>query len=187
ALLHDLAYPIHRLHVVLERRVTEQPHLRDVRRTQARHAALALDRFDHRRLLAADVGPRAAPEVDRREGAGLVLLQFSQFPLQDGAAAGVFVPQVDPDLAHARAPGRHQHALEKTVRVALKVVAVLEGARLALVDIDRHDARRGLGSDDLPFAASGKSGAAQPPQRGILHDPGDLLARALARQAVLDQ
>src|SRR5438132_13402220 len=58
ALLDDLAHPVHRLHVVLERRAAEEADLSDVRRPQARHAALALDRLDHRRLLAADIGAR---------------------------------------------------------------------------------------------------------------------------------
>ena len=43
----------------------EEADLRDVRRAQPRHAALALDRLDHRRLFAADVGAGAAAQVDR--------------------------------------------------------------------------------------------------------------------------
>mgnify|MGYP003694665307 CR=1 FL=1 len=58
----ELAHPVQRLEVVLERRPAEQAHLGDVRRAQARHAALAFDRFDHRRLFAADVGAGAAAQ-----------------------------------------------------------------------------------------------------------------------------
>ena len=64
ALLEDLAHPVQRLEVVLQRRPAEQADLRDVRRAQPRHAALAFDRFDHRRLFAADVGAGAAPQDD---------------------------------------------------------------------------------------------------------------------------
>ena len=65
AVLEDVAHPEERLHVVLERRAAEEAHLRDVRRTQSRHPALAFDRLDHRRLFAADVRAGAAPQVDR--------------------------------------------------------------------------------------------------------------------------
>ena len=64
ALLEDVAHPVQRLEVVLQRRPAEQPDLRDVGRAQPRHAALAFDRFDHRRLFAADVGAGAAPQLD---------------------------------------------------------------------------------------------------------------------------
>ena len=72
ALFEDVAHPVQRLHVVLERGPAEQAHLRDVRRAQARHAALALDRFDHRRFFAADIGARAAAQVDGRQRAGRI-------------------------------------------------------------------------------------------------------------------
>ena len=75
AFLHDLAHPVHRLHVVLERGTAEEPDLRHVRRAQARHAALALERLDHRRLFAADISARAAPQMDRRQRAGRIRLQ----------------------------------------------------------------------------------------------------------------
>src|SRR4029453_3406521 len=63
-LLDDLAHPVQRLHVVLERRTAEQSDLSDVGRTQTRLAALALDRFDHRGLFAADVGAGAAAKMN---------------------------------------------------------------------------------------------------------------------------
>ena len=75
ALLEDLAHPVERFHVVLERRTAEEPDLRDVGRAQPRHAALAFDRFDHRRFFAADVGARAAPQMDRRQRARRIGLQ----------------------------------------------------------------------------------------------------------------
>ncbi len=64
--LENVAHPVQRLHVVLERGTAEQADLRHVRRAQARLAALALDRFDHRGLFAADVRAGAASQMDRR-------------------------------------------------------------------------------------------------------------------------
>src|SRR6185436_16884862 len=64
ALLDDVAHPVHRLDVLLERRAAEQSDLRNVRRAVARQAALALDRLDHRGLFAADIGPGAAAQMD---------------------------------------------------------------------------------------------------------------------------
>ena len=63
ALLDDVADPVQRLDVLLERRAAEQADLRDVRRAVARQPALALDRFDHRGFFAADVGAGAAAQM----------------------------------------------------------------------------------------------------------------------------
>src|SRR5205814_211944 len=98
-----------------------------------------------------------------------------------------FVPQVDPDLAHAGAPGSNQHAFEKTMRVALEIPAILEGAGLAFVDVDRHDARLGLGGDEAPFATGRESGAAEAAQARILHDLGEVFPLVLTGEAVGDQ
>src|SRR3984893_10259111 len=64
ALLDDVAHPVERLHGLLEGRAAEQPDLRDIRRTMARQAALALDRFDHRGFFAADIGAGAAAQIN---------------------------------------------------------------------------------------------------------------------------
>ena len=61
AALHDVAHPVQGLEVVLQRRAAKQPHLRDVGRAR-RARPFAFDAFDHGRLLAADVGARAAPQ-----------------------------------------------------------------------------------------------------------------------------
>ncbi len=59
-----------RLDVVHDGRLAEQPDLDRERRLVARLAALALDRFEERRLLAADVGAGAAAELDVEREAG---------------------------------------------------------------------------------------------------------------------
>ena len=50
------------------------------------------------------------------------------------------------------------------MRIALEVEAVLEGAGLAFVDVDRHQARRRLAAHDAPLAAGRKAGAAEAAQ-----------------------
>jgi hypothetical protein len=56
------------------------------------------------------------------------LLFSCELSFEDRAAARVFVPQIDVDLADPDRPRRDQHAFEEAVRVALEVLAVLEGA-----------------------------------------------------------
>src|SRR6266852_9721401 len=158
--LEYLAHPVQRLHVVLERRQAEEAQLRNVRRTQPRHAALALDRLDHRRFLAADISTGAAAKMNRRQLARRILLQRGDFLFQYGAAAMVFVAQVDVDLVDADRPRRDERAFDEAVRIALEIPAVLEGAGLALVDVDRHEPRRRLCGDRFPFAPRRKARAA---------------------------
>ena len=60
----DLQHVDQRLHVVDAGRLAEQPALHRERRLVPRLAALALERVEQRRLLAADVGAGAAPQLD---------------------------------------------------------------------------------------------------------------------------
>src|SRR5207237_224870 len=95
ALLDDVAHPEQGLDIVYEGRPAEQPDLRRKRRLVARQAAPALDTFQHRRFLAADIGAGAAPQVDprvRREPGGL---DRGDLLGQDLSALRVFVAQVD--------------------------------------------------------------------------------------------
>ena len=168
-----VAHPVQRLHVVLERGAAKQADLRHVRRAEARLSALALDGFDHRRFFAADVSARAAAKMDRRDRAGRIRLERGDLALEDRAAAVIFVAEVNIDRLDADSPRRDQRAFEKAMRIALQIVAVLECPRLALVDVDRHQARRGLGRHQLPFAAGGEAGAAEAAQAGIFHHRDD--------------
>src|SRR5229473_91175 len=70
----------------------------------------------------------SSPQMDRRQRAGRLGLQQRQLLLENRTAARIFVAQVNPDLADARAPGGDQHAFEEAVRIALEVPAVLERA-----------------------------------------------------------
>ena len=69
------------------------------------------------------------------------------------------------------------------MRIALEVVAVLERAGLALVDVDGHEPRRRFGRDDLPLAAGREARAAEPAQARVFHLRDDVGALAFARRA----
>src|SRR3546814_8225219 len=73
------------------------------------------------------------------------------------------------------------------MRVAFQVVAVLEGARLALVGIDRHEARAGKAAHDLPLLAGREAGAAEAAQAGVGEDLDELLRRPLVGEAGAQQ
>jgi hypothetical protein len=100
--------------------------------------------------------------VDRRDIGGRIGLERRELALEDRAAAVVFIAQIDVDLVDTDRPGGDQRAFDEAVRVALEVVAVLERARLAFVDVDRAEARRGFGRDRFPFPAGGKPAPPRP-------------------------
>ncbi len=77
--------------------------------------------------------------------------------------------------------GGDQGTFEEAMRVAAQIVAVLEGAGLALVAIDAQVARAGLAADDLPFAAGGEAGAAQAAQAGVIEGGQELDGRTAVR------
>ena len=169
ALLHDVTHPIQRFEVVLQRGPPEQPHLGDVGRAHAGFAAFAFDAFEHGGLFAADVGACAPAQLDVRQRTRRVGQQGGEFTLQQPAAIVVLVAQVDVDGFGAHHLGGDQQAFEEAVRVALQVMAVLEGAGLALVDVDGHQPGRGLIAHDAPLAPGRKSGAAQAAQASVFH------------------
>src|ERR1700736_1430068 len=89
----------------------------------------------------ASLRPGAAAEMDPgllREPRRLELGYLGE---QDVAALGIFVAQVEIDVGSLDRPGADQHALEHAMRIGLEIVAVLEGAGLALVGVDRHQPR----------------------------------------------
>src|SRR5262249_47195881 len=149
------------LDVLLEGWTPEQADLRDVRRAVARQAALALDRFNHRRLLAADVRACAAAQMQlgvRRKSRLLHLLDFIQ---QHQTYFGIFVADVDVCFLCLDDPSGNEHALNETMWVTFEIVAILERARFALIGIDREHARRRLGAHERPFSSGRKSRTAE--------------------------
>src|SRR5258707_14678087 len=61
-----------------------------------------------------------------------------------------------------------QHALEKAMRVGFEVPAILEGAGLALIAVDRHQTRTGLADHRAPFPARGKARTTETTQRRVV-------------------
>ena len=63
------------------------------------------------------------------------------------------------------------------MRGLFQIVAVLEGAGLALVGVDHHVARRGFGAHEAPLLEGREAGTAQAAQAGVLQHLADLLDR----------
>ena len=99
----------------------------------------------------------------------------------------VFVAQVDVDFVDFDGPCGNQHTFKKTVRIAFKIDAIFERARLTFVDIDRHQSRPCLGTYDAPFATGRETGAAQAAQARVFHRFNDGIRRMAARHAGLKQ
>ncbi len=164
ALLVDHRDPVDGLHVVDQGRPVEEPPLGNEGRPVAGLAGLALQGLDQRRLLTADIGAGTATqdhEVRRDQARGDQLIDgLAQHPMQ----AGILVAQVDIERAGLHRPGADQGPLQEAVRLALQVMAVLEGAGFALVGVDHRIARAGLGAHRLPLAIGGKPRPAEAPQ-----------------------
>src|SRR5829696_9017849 len=93
ALLDDVAHPPQRLDIVDERRAPEQADLARERRLVARQPALALNRFEHRRFFAADIGAGAATQMDLRATRQAGRLEPRDLALENLPALGVLVAQ----------------------------------------------------------------------------------------------
>ena len=130
----------------------------------ARQPALAFDRFDHRGFFAADVGAGAAAQMHLGVSGKSGALGLGDFLEQHQAEFGIFVAQIEIDVRRLDHPGREQHALDEAMRIALEIIAILEGADLAFVAVDRHQARAFFRAHQRPFAAGRKSGAAKSAQ-----------------------
>src|ERR1700733_6354319 len=96
-------------------------------------------------------------------------------------ATVILISQVNINSIDARRPCRNQRAFQKTVWVTLQVVPILECARLALVDVNRHQARSRLGRYQLPFTACRKASSAKAAQSGIFHERNNIRRLPLAR------
>src|SRR5262245_33845487 len=73
------------------------------------------------------------------------------------------------------------------MRIAFKVVAILEGAGLTLVSVNSEHSRRRLCTHQRPFAACGKTRAAKTAQPSIAYDLDQLVARAFVGEAGFEQ
>jgi len=147
------------------------------RRLVAGHALLALEAFQERGLLAADVGAGAAMEMDLEIEAGaagvlaheagrvgLFDRELQPLGLVDELAADIDVAGMG---AHAHA--REQTALEQLMRVVAQDVAVLARAGLGLVGVQHEIAGpvAGLGHE-RHLEAGREPRSAAPAQSGFL-------------------
>ena len=169
---------------------------RGERRPQPRLPAVPLEAVQQRRLLAADVGTRAAVDDDVEVEAAAVDVA-AQVPRRVGLAHGglepaaglhELPPQVHEGVVRADGERRDDHAFDQRVRVGHHQRRVLAGARLALVGVHDEVVRLAVVlRDEAPLHAGGEAGAAAPAQARLL-DHGDELvgvgAERLTQRAV---
>ena len=168
-----------RLDVVHDRRLAVQPDLDRERRLVARLAAIALDRLEERRLLAAHIRAGADAQLDLDADVRAV-----DRVLQPLVRERVLRADVDERaLAAGRVRGDRDR-LDQPERILLHEDAVLERAGLGLVGVADEVVRRcRLTRDRLPLHPGRERSAAAAEQRGGLdeldHALGPELARAL--------
>jgi len=146
-------------------------------------AAFALEAFQQRGFLAADVSAGAASQMHRRAARR----QLCNFNRQQLVRGGIFVAQIDIDVRRIDDVGRNQGSLEKAMRVTEQVEAVLECPGFTLVGIDDHHPRSRLSQHRAPFAPGRKTGAAKPAQAGIVKRLEDVLLADAARAQIAKQ
>ena len=120
-----------------------RPVLRGIGRTRPRPAGASFQRADQRGLLAADEGAGALDQFDVEVEAATqdVLAQQAVLPgLRDGDVQPVhrqrvFGADIDDSVRGAGDVAADRHAFEQRVRIALQLVAVHVGARIALVGV----------------------------------------------------
>ena len=144
----------------------------------ARQAALALDRFDHRGFFAADIGAGAAAQINACISEQARLRDARELIVQHQSHFGIFVADVEVDVARLDHPGRDQHAFDEAVRIALEIITVLEGAGLAFIRIHSEKTRGRLRPHQRPFASGGESRTAKPAQSRIAYRLDHVLAGA---------
>ena len=165
-------------HVVDDGRRAEQALLGGQRRAHADLAAAALEAFEHRGFLAADVGAGAEAHLHVE---GLVAVQQlgteetrlarqRDRGVQHAERMRILDAQVHVALRRADRDARDRHALDQRERVAFHQHAVREGARVALVGIAGDVLLAGrLAQHGLPLDAGREGGAAAAAQARLQH------------------
>jgi len=168
AFLQDVAHPVQGFKIVRQRRSAKQAHFGNVGRPLARLATPAFQAFQQRRFFATDVSPGTTSQLELGQGARRHFFEVGQGLRQALATAMVFVAQIDEHFLGAHHLRRNQHTLQEPMRVALQVDPVLEGARLALIEVHSQVARAGLAAHNTPFPTHRETCPAQSAQpRGV--------------------
>src|SRR6266702_5835770 len=149
------------------------------RRLQPRLALLALEAFEQRGFLAADIGAGAVRDVDVERPAIDVVLadQLGLIGLVDRglemlALADEFAADIDVAGVRVHRAARDQAAFDQEMRIMPHDLAILAGAGLGLVGVDDEIARPAVGRflrHERPFQAGREAGAATATQAGGLH------------------
>ena len=180
---HDLEHVDQALDVVDDGRLAEQADVDRERRLVARLAAVALDRVEQRRLLAADVraGAHAQLDVEVEPGAHHVVAeQIVRAGLGDRVreplpGQRVLAAEVDVGVLGAGREAGDRQRLDQRERVVLDHDPVLERARLGLVGVADQVVRvHRVARHRVPLAAGRERGAAAAEQLRV----GDLADHA---------
>ncbi|MCG3139896.1 MAG: hypothetical protein HDKAJFGB_00821 [Anaerolineae bacterium] len=161
-----------RFDIVNHRRLAVQTDDGGKGRFHARHTQFAFERFEHRRLFAANVGARAAMH---RNFQIVIRAQnlFAHVPalfcdgnrlFQNFRRARIFAANVNERvIALNRVRGKN-HALDKLLWILFHDFAVFERAGFGLVGIDREITRKNIFGEKTPFQTRGETRAAAPLQ-----------------------
>ena len=177
---HDLEHVEERLDVVDRGRLPEQADLDRERRLRARLAAVALDRLEERRLLAADVCAGADPELEL-ESVQLRRARVDRV-LQPLVGERVLGADVEEAAFAARREARDRHRLDHRERIRLHQHAVLERAGLRLVGVadDVVRASAGWSATAFHFTPGRERGAPAAEQTRLRHLADDAVRPELA-------
>ena len=165
----DLGHPMQRLDIMHQGRAVEDANLRHKRRAMPRQPALALDAFDHRAFFAADISPRAAPQIDVAGRDQFGLFQRPDLARQNFQHRRIFVAHIDETGFRLDRPGGDQHAFQKQMRGAFQIIAILESTGLALVPVHGQIAHTLIGAHKSPFAPRRKACPTKPAQPAFQH------------------
>ena len=141
AALDDVGDGRKRLDVVDRGREAEQSGGRRERRLDPGIAALALDRIHERGLFAADVGARAAMQIDLDRAEHARRIGLGQRALHDRPRLGELAADVDVGNLRANRVRSDRCAFEQRVWGPAHDLAVLERARLGFVRVDAEIVR----------------------------------------------
>ena len=157
------------LDIVDRGRCAIEPDIGGEWRFEPRHAFLAFEALEQRRLLAADIGARPVmqielevPAVDIVLADQLGVIGLVDRRLQDLALADEFTANIDVGDMRPHGEGGQERAFDQELRIMAHDVAVLAGAGLRLIGVDHEIGRApvGLGGHERPFEPGGEACAA---------------------------